>query len=103
MTNLEVITGLIGSNYPYDENTFTTGLLLGGLVPTDDFIAGRASDIAIASFLLFLTTSAEKISEGGYTVEINIDALFKLRKVLLDRWGLPDGLSPRLINKTYLW
>lgn len=103
MTNLETVKALIGSNYPFDEETFLAGLALSGLDPNDVFVSGKVSDIAFADFILFLTASARRISEGGYTIEIDTDALFRLRKILLDRWGIADGEGATLRNKTYLW
>lgn len=103
MTNLETVKALIGSNYPFDEDTFLAGLALSGLDPCDVFVSGKESDIAFADFILYLTASAKRIGEGGYTVEIDTDALFRLRKILLDKWGIPDGSGAVLRNRTYLW
>lgn len=103
MTNIEAVKALIGSNYPYDEGLFESGLTMSCLDPNAIFEAGKTTDIAFADFILFLTTSASRISEGGYTVEINIDALFRVRNILLNRWGVSTNEGAVLIDKTYTW
>lgn len=103
MTNLESVKALIGLNYPFDDETFTAGLALAGLDPNGTYEPGRASDVAFADFILFLTASARRISEGGYTVEIDTNALFRLRAILLNKWGIASGEGATLRNKTYLW
>ena len=103
MTNIEAVKALIGTNYPYDEESFINGLVMSGLDPNSKFISGKVSDIAFADFILFLVTSAKRISEGGYTVEIDIDALFRVRSILLGRWGIPDGEGATLRDQSYLW
>lgn len=103
MTNLKVAEDLIGSNYPFDEDTFNTGLLVAGIDPGADFVPGKSFDIAFASFIMFLTSAATKISEGGYTVEIDPKNLLNLRKVLLAKWGISDNMGATLVDRTYLW
>lgn len=103
MTNLEAAKSLIGSNYPFDEYTYENGLAYAGLDPNEVYVKGKAFDLAMADFILWLSTSAKRISEGGYTVEIDVAALLKVRSLLLRKWGLDDGEGPRLRNKSWLW
>lgn len=103
MDNLSVIKALIGSNYPFDEDVFRAGLIYSGIDPCDVYSSSRDTDIGFANFILFLTTTAKRVSEGGYTVEIDIEALFRVRSILLGRWGIPDGEGATLRDRSYLW
>lgn len=103
MTNIEAAKGLIGANYPFDEYTYENGLAYAGLDPNELYVKGKAFDLAMADFILWLATSAKRISEGGYTVEIDATALLQVRSLLLRKWGLDDGQGPRLRNKSWLW
>lgn len=103
MTNLEAAKGLIGANYPFDEYTYENGLAYAGLNPAEEYVKGKAFDVAMADFILWLATSASEIREGGYTVKIDVAALLKVRSLLLRKWGIDDGEGPRLRNKSWLW
>lgn len=102
MTNLEAAKAAIGANYPFDENTYLLGLGQAGLDPTLEFVAGRDFDLALADLILYLIASAD-ISEGGYSVKLDRDALLELRRRWRRKWGLPDEDAPILKDRTYLW
>lgn len=103
MENWEAAKTSVGSNYPFDEQAYKVGLTQVGLDPNAEFQAGKAFDLAVAQLILFLITSAD-ISEGGYSVKLDRDALFRVRQSLLDKWDdpTPSG-GPTLRDRTYLW
>lgn|SRR5690606_19986528 len=102
MTNQEAAKSSVGSNYPFDDEAFKVGLTSVGLDPEAEFAPGKAYDLAIAQLILYLITAAD-IREGGYAVNLDRDAMFRVRKALLDKWDstIPDG--PVIRNRTYMW
>lgn len=102
MTNWESAKASVGSNYPFDDKAYQAGLTLVGLDPDAETVAGQGFDLAIAQLILFLITSAD-ISEGGYSVSLDRDAMFKVRQALLDKWDSPIPNGPTLRDRTYLW
>ena len=103
MTNLEAIKAKIGINYPIDDATFEVAVAEANIDPNAEFTGGKSFDFAFISILNSLLASAERISEGGYTVQLNLDALFKLRSFLYRKWGIPDPSSAYLIDRTNRW
>lgn len=103
MTNLEAIQAKIGMNYPIDSHTFEVALIESGIDPTADFEGGKPFDWAMVKILVSLIGSAERISEGGYTVELNLDALWKLLSWYLSIWGWRNPLEPRLKDGSCKW
>lgn len=104
MTNIEYVRAIMGMNYPIDDAFFTATLEGAGIIPTDVFEKGRKFDIALANSLLLLLASAEEISEGGYKVKLNMDAIRALISVLYKRWGLSDPLSKSgVVDITNQW
>lgn len=104
MTNIEYVRAVMGVNYPLDDAFFTATLTGEGVMPDDEYVKGRTFDIALANSLIFLLASAERISEGGYTVQLNFDAIRSLISLLFKRWGLPDPLAERrVIDITNQW
>lgn len=104
MTNIEYVRAIMGVNYPLDDAFFTATLTGNGIDPESEFVKGKEFDIALANSLIFLLASAERISEGGYTVQLNLDAIRSLISLLFNRWGLPDPLAERrLIDITNQW
>lgn len=103
MTNLEAIKASIGANYPVDDASFTMALEGVGIIPSDAYVAGKSFDMALIALIDSLLSGASRISEGGYTIEVNADALWKLRSFLLAKWGLPDFSKPILRDQTNLW
>lgn len=103
MTNLEVSKNLIGTNYPFEDSVYSSGLLHAGVDPEAEYEAGMEFDLALASSILFLITAAD-IKEGGYSVTLDRNAMLKVRQSLLDRWDIvrPDT-GPYLRNKSKLW
>lgn len=103
MKNWEAAQHSVGSNYPFDDEAYKVGLQLAGLDPDAEQITGKEFDLAVAALILFLITSAD-ISEGGYAVKLDRDALFRVRQSLLDKWDdpTPNG-GPTLRDRTYLW
>lgn len=105
MTNLEYIKVKIGANYPIDDVTFEYALIGSGLDPNAEYVAGKAFDFAFIDMLVTLIASAERISEGGYTVQLNLDALRSLLLWYLNKWGLPAPGQPIIRGRraTQLW
>lgn len=102
MTNLESVKGAIASNYPFDDNAYEVGLTQVGLDPNAEAVPGKQFDLAVAQLILFLITAAD-ISEGGYAVKLDRDAMFKVRQALLDKWDSPIPSGPTLRDRTYYW
>lgn len=94
MTNLEAIKAKIGLNYPIDDETFDVAIAESGLDPNAEFTGGYKFDVSMIGLLVTLIASAERISEGGYTVQLNLDALQRLLSWLLAKWNLPDPTRP---------
>lgn len=103
MTNIEAAEAAIGQNYPFDESTYRVGLASAGLDPNAEMTPGKSFDLALAALILYLITAASRISEGGYTVELDMDALLRARSLLLQKWDRPDYSGPVLRNKTWQW
>lgn len=103
MTNLEAIKASIGGNYPVDDASFIMALEGVGIDPYGTYLAGKAYDMALIALIDSLIAGASRISEGGYTVEINTDGLLRLRSLLLGKWGLVDYSRPVLRDQTNLW
>jgi|SRR5690606_13005762 len=102
MLNWLAAKNTVGSNYPFDDEAYKVGLTSVGLDPNVEMVPGKGFDLAIAQLILYLITSAD-ISEGGYSVELDRDALFRVRQALLDKWdsNIPSG--PILRDRSYLW
>ena len=103
MTNIEAIQAKIGMNYPIDAPMFEVALAESNINPNATFEAGKKFDWAMVNILVSLIGSAERISEGGYTVELNLDALTRLLTWYLGRWGWRNPLTPKLKDGSYLW
>ncbi len=103
MTNLEAIKAKVALNYPIEDATFDVAVAESGLEPDDTFVGGRSFDFAFIGIIDSLLASAERISEGGYTVQLNLDALFRLRSMLYRKWGVPDPSAAYLIDRTNRW
>lgn len=105
MTNLDYIKSKIGQNYPLDDATFEHALEASGIVPDDVYIISKGFDMAFIDLLVTLIASAERISEGGYTVQLNLDALRSLLLWYLNKWGLPAPGQPIIRGRraTQLW
>lgn len=103
MTNLEAIKGKVALNYPIEDVTFDIAVAESGVDPDAEFTGGRSFDFALIGILTSLLASAERISEGGYTVQLNLDALFKLLSFLYRKWGIPDPTTPYLKDRTNRW
>lgn len=102
MTNRQAIEAKIGLNYPIDSVTLEYALIGGEIDPDSNFVPGRPFDMALIAIIDTLIGSAERISESGYTVQLNLDALYRLRSLLVRKWGDPDLSGAYLINKSYL-
>lgn len=103
-TYLETARDLLGVDEDQLSDTVIfSGFAANGINPADEYVESKASDIALANFMLWLSIRAKRISEGGYTVEIDAAALLQVRSLLLRKWGLDDGQGPRLRNKSWLW
>lgn len=102
-TNFEALQSSVGSNYPFDDQVYRTGLAQAGLDPDAENVAGKGFDMALVTMIPFLIMSAD-VKEGGYAVSLDRDALWRLRRDLLDKWDvpLPSG-GPYLRDRTYKW
>lgn len=105
LTNLQYISTKIGSNYPMDSEVFTNALHANGILPSDPYVPGKAFDLAFIDLLMTLLASADRISEGGYTVEFNADAIRSLLSWYLNKWGLSAPGQPVIRGRraTMLW
>lgn len=102
MTNWESAKVTVGSNYPFDDQAYKVGLTSVGLDPDAEMVPGKQYDLAVANLILYLITSAD-ISEGGYSVKLDRDAMFKVRQALLAKWDSPLPEGPVLRDRSYLW
>lgn len=102
MTNWEAAKVSVGSNYPFDDQAYKVGLISVGLDPDAEMVPGKQYDLAVANLILYLITSAD-ISEGGYSVKLDRDAMFRVRQALLAKWGSPLPEGPVLRDRSYLW
>lgn len=105
LTNLQYISTKIGSNYPMDSEVFTNALHANGILPSEPYVPGKAFDLAFIDLLMTLLSSADRISEGGYTVEFNADAIRSLLSWYLNKWGLSAPGQPIIRGRraTGLW
>lgn len=102
MTNLEAIQAKV-NNYPIDEATFGVALIESGLNPNDTFVGGKSFDWGMVKLIVSLLTSASKISEGGYTVELDLNAFQNLLNYYLNLWGWRNPMNPRLKDGSFKW
>ena len=103
MTNLEAIEARIALNYPIEDATFQSAVIESGLDQAASFTGGKSFDMALIAIIDTLIGSAKRISEGGFTSQLNLDALYRLRSLLSRKWGLPDLSQPYLIDRTNRW
>lgn len=103
MTNRQAIEAKIGLNYPIDSVTFEYALMGLDIDPEFGFIPGKSFDMALVSLIDTLIGSAERITESGYTVQLNLDALYRLRSLLVRKWGDPDLSGAILRDRSRMW
>lgn len=103
MTNRQAIEAKIGLNYPIDSVTFEYALMGLDIDPESAFVPGKAFDMALVSLIDTLIGSAERITESGYTVQLNLDALYRLRSLLVRKWGDPDLSGAILRDRSRMW
>lgn len=101
MTNLEASKNLIGTNYPFEDATFVTGLLREGVNPDEAFTPGKTFDLALASMIIFLITAAD-VKEGGYSVTLDRNAMLQTRAGLLNKWDSSKG-GTYIRDRSQLW
>lgn len=102
MTNLEAIQAKV-NNYPIDQNTFEVALIESGLNPDDDYVGGIKFDFGMVKLIVSLLTSAKRISEGGYAVELDTSALKNMLDYYLNLWGWRSPLNAKLKDGSYKW
>lgn len=103
MTNREAIEAKIALNYPIDSVTFEYALMGLDIDPEAGFVPGKAFDTALIAIIDTLIASAEKIKESGFEVQLNLDALFRLRMILVRKWGEPDLSGAILRDRSRMW
>lgn len=103
MTNRQAIEAKIGLNYPIDSVTFEYALMGLDIDPEAWFVPGKAFDMALVSLIDTLIGSAERITESGFTVQMNLDALYRLRSLLVRKWGDPDLSGAILRDRSRMW
>lgn len=103
MTNREALEARIGLNYPIEEQTFCVAVAEAGLDPNGKFTPGRSFDRALIAVIDTLIGSAERITEGGFTSQLDLEALLKLRSMIARKWDWPDTTGPYLTDRTYMW
>lgn len=104
MTNREAIEAKIALNYPIDDVSFDAAIAeQQGLDPAAVFTGGKAFDMALIAIIDTLIASAEKIKESGFEVQLNLDALFRLRMILVRKWGEPDLSGAILRDRSRMW
>lgn len=102
MTNLEAIQAKV-NNYPIDKSTFEVALIESGLNPNATFVGGKSFDWGMVKLIVSLLTSASRISEGGYTVELDMTALRELLNYYLNLWGWRNPMTPKLKDGSFKW
>lgn len=102
MTNLEAIQAKV-NNYPIDDATFEVALIESKLDPNTEFVGGKAFDWGMVKLIVSLLTSASRISEGGYTVELDMNALRGLLNYYLNLWGWRNPMNPKLKDGSFKW
>nr|WP_319268323.1 DUF6706 family protein [uncultured Draconibacterium sp.] len=60
-------------------------------------------DKAIAGFIPQLLLRPKSVSEGGYSVSYDVDAIKEYYAFLCKKYELEDVLSSRIIDKTDTW
>lgn len=96
-------------NFPLSEGSYNTALAEAGLNGDDLFDKDlkRAVELCAAELILIICTSGNT-TEGGYSLTINDKAsLLKIRRVYLNRWGMPDDdpdtAEPLIYDGSFLW
>lgn len=104
MTYLEYIQHTVGVNWIEEDRIYEVALIGEGLDPDDNYVAGKSVDMAIVAVIRNMLSGIKRVSEGGYTVELDTKALEKMLSYYLGKWGLKDYTKPIITGRaTYLW
>lgn len=104
MTNKEYLTKLLsGLNLADDDIEL---ILLKGNLKSDGEVSIAGCDNAVYNHMSIVLKSAmQNVSEGGYSVSWNIDAVKLFYNSLCNELGLPNILSerPKIRNRSNVW
>lgn len=104
MTYLEYIKNTVGVGWIDGDAIYETAIIGEGLDPNADFVAGRKIDMAIMSVIRSMLAGYKKVSEGGYTIELDTKALQSLLSYYYAKWKILDPSKPIITGRaTYLW
>lgn len=109
MTNLQAIQSYALLNYPIGEGTYRIALINADLDADAAYTKGdqEAIELCVADLILVLISSANEISDDGYSVKMtDIPSLWRLRYYYRSRWGLPDDApteQPIIVNLSNQW
>lgn len=105
MNNQQQLKSLLSPNYPISDEFVNSQLAMSGLNPEDDYMPSNAFDYAIYMSCVFLLGGVNKISESGYTIEMNVEGLKYLLKFYANKWGWEDITSTlgQIKNATNKW
>ncbi|MFD1770876.1 DUF6706 family protein [Sphingobacterium suaedae] len=110
MTNREVLKAKIAQ--PVPEGTIDLVLIEQGVLPDNQFDPSleddrKGMDLAQAGLIFWFCTNRKSVKELDFQfTQHDIDDLLKIRRVLLNRWGVPDELdtdSPTIESVSDLW
>lgn len=68
-----------------------------------DFSNTKALDAAIYYQVPLMAAGMADITEGGYSIKWNMEALRAWMKVLASSLGLSDPFAAKVVNKSYVW
>lgn len=105
MTNLGYIKSQLGSNYPLEDEFFKGVLLNQGIAEGDMYEPSRAFDISFIHALWMLIASANRISEGGVTITLDVNAIKSVISWLYRKNGMDDLTKDGYVTgkPTRLW
>ena len=104
-TNLSQLKNLLNLNYPISDDYLTAQLRSYSLDPDGEYIPNNAFDYVLFQSAIVLLSGAVRISESGYTVELNTEGLKYLIRMLANKWGWIDPTSDLGVikNATNKW
>lgn len=92
-TNLNQLKNLLNLNYPISDDFLIAQLRSYGIDPDGEYVPGNAFDYILFQSAIGLLSGAVRISESGYTVELNTEGLKYLIRMLANKWGWIDPTS----------
>ena len=105
LNNQQQLKNLLSPNLPIDDEFINGQLNYVGLNPEDDYTPSREFDYAVYMSCISLLSGVSKISESGYTIEVNTEGLKWLFRLYAEKWGWDDPTNTigQIKNATNLW